>query len=90
MKSLLLWLWLAQAGDAMSTCQALRSGRFTEGNPLLPSSCTSIVIGKSIVTTALTVLGQTRPHHRAVKWGVAIVATAGPIGAAINFHRELH
>jgi hypothetical protein len=63
MKPLIIAIAIARALDAASTCQALHYG--TEGNPLLPSSCKTVVAVESSLTVmqayGLTKLAVTHP-----------------------------
>jgi hypothetical protein len=90
MKTALLAAFLVagQATDITTTCVALRSGRFTEANPILPRSCGRITAIKSAIT-ALNLGTALAMRHRHPKWALAmfiIPGTAGFAAAGVNLH----
>jgi hypothetical protein len=85
MKLLLLSLILSQSADAATTCSALRSGRFAEGNPLMPGA----TCGRVVALKAATVLplAFVIPHVRNKKLAITLsLIPTGAAGAAVTIN----
>ena len=82
MTKLLIWLWLAQAGDISTTCYALRHGA-VEANPVLPRSCEGIAAAKLAIAAGVTAYAL-HTKTRGMRWVVGIGATSGSVGVVWN------
>jgi len=82
MKWLLLAMLSTQASDAITTCKALRSGRFVEANPLMPgATCGRVVALKAATVGPLAIV---LPRLKSKRWAFAIaVVPTGTAGVAM-------
>ncbi len=83
---LLLWMWLAQGSDAISTCQAINSERFREGNALLPNNCMKIASIKTGISAGVTALALMH-NTKAMKIGVSINASSSSVAVGFNIYQ---
>lgn len=90
MKSLVLYaaLSVAQGLDVGTTCAGLRSGRFYETNPMLGSTCRSVVIRKAALSAGTVIAAEwlrKRGKKRLATTLVLIPTATGALAATLNF-----